>query len=99
MKFPFLRACSHQCLWRSRHMLRKERRSKLFGTIPFATLCTVLLQMVFCNLSLKSRASLALPLVDVTIPDWKHRDGLAIDVAVTSPLTKTSVRLVDPCED
>ena len=36
---------------------------------------------------------------DVTIPDWKHRNGLAIDVAVTSPLTKTNVRLVDPCED
>ena len=36
---------------------------------------------------------------DVTIPDWKHGNGLAIDVAVTSPLTKTSVRLVDPCED
>jgi len=31
---------------------------------------------------------------DVTIPDWKHGNGLAIDVAVTSPLTKTSVRLV-----
>jgi hypothetical protein len=36
---------------------------------------------------------------DVTIPDWKHGNGLAIDVAVTSPLTKTSVRLVYPCED
>jgi hypothetical protein len=36
---------------------------------------------------------------DVTIPDWKHGNGLAIDVAVTSPLTKTSVRLVDPCEN
>lgn len=36
---------------------------------------------------------------DVTIPDWKHYNGLAIDVAVTSPLTKTSLRLTDPCED
>ena len=34
---------------------------------------------------------------DVTIPDWKHNNGLAIDVAVTSPLTKTSMRLVNPC--
>ena len=36
---------------------------------------------------------------DVTIPDWKHGNGLAIDVAVTSPLTQTSLRLVNPCED
>ena len=36
---------------------------------------------------------------DVTIPDWKHNNGLAIDVAVTSPLTKTNVRLVSPCEN
>jgi hypothetical protein len=36
---------------------------------------------------------------DVTIPDWKHRNGLAIDVAVTSPLAKTNLRLVNPCED
>ena len=36
---------------------------------------------------------------DVTIPDWKHGNGLAIDIAVTSPLTKTSLRLVNPCEN
>ena len=36
---------------------------------------------------------------DVAIPDWKHHMGLAIDVAVTSPLTKRSLRLVSPCED
>jgi hypothetical protein len=36
---------------------------------------------------------------DVTIPDWKHNNGLAIDVAVTSPLTKTNMRLVSPCEN
>ncbi len=36
---------------------------------------------------------------DVTIPDWKHGNGRAIDVAVTSPLTKTSLRLVSPCEN
>ena len=36
---------------------------------------------------------------DVTIPDWKHCNGLAID-AVTSPLTKTNVHLGDDsCED
>ena len=36
---------------------------------------------------------------DVTIPNWKHGNGLAIDVAVTSPLTQTSLRLVNPCEN
>ncbi len=36
---------------------------------------------------------------DVAIPDWKHHSGLAIDVAVTSPLTERSLRLVSPCED
>ena len=36
---------------------------------------------------------------DVAIPDWKHHNGLAIDVAVTSPLTKQGLRLVSPCEN
>ena len=36
---------------------------------------------------------------DVTIPDWRHHNGLAIDVAVTSPLAKGSLRLSSPCED
>ncbi len=36
---------------------------------------------------------------DVAIPDWKHHNGLAIDVAVTSPLAKRNLRLVSPCED
>ena len=36
---------------------------------------------------------------DVSIPDWKHSMGLAIDVAVTSPLTKGGMRVVSPCED
>jgi hypothetical protein len=36
---------------------------------------------------------------DVTIPNWEHGNGLAIDVAVTSPLIKSSVRLVNPCEE
>jgi hypothetical protein len=31
---------------------------------------------------------------DVVIPDWKHHNGLAIDVAVTSPLAKRNLRLV-----
>ena len=37
--------------------------------------------------------------VDVSVPDWRRHMGLAIDVAVTSPLTGRSVRLVSPCED
>ena len=36
---------------------------------------------------------------DVAIPDWKHYNGLAIDVAVTSPLAKRNLRLVSPCEE
>ena len=32
---------------------------------------------------------------DVSVPDWKHHNGLAIDVAVTSPLTKGGMRLVN----
>jgi hypothetical protein len=35
---------------------------------------------------------------DVTIPIWSEGKGLAIDVAVTSPLLASSVRLVSPCE-
>ena len=35
---------------------------------------------------------------DVSIPDWSGKP-LAIDVAVTSPITKTSVRLNSPCEE
>jgi hypothetical protein len=35
---------------------------------------------------------------DVTIPNWSG-NPLAIDVAVTSPLIKTSVRLNSPCEE
>jgi hypothetical protein len=31
---------------------------------------------------------------DVTIPDWKHNNGLAIDVAVTSPLAKDELTFV-----
>jgi hypothetical protein len=34
----------------------------------------------------------------VSIPDWSGQP-LAIDVAVTSPITKTSVRLNNPCEE
>jgi hypothetical protein len=36
---------------------------------------------------------------DVTIRNWEHGNGLAIDLAVTSPLSKTSLRVIDPCED
>jgi len=36
---------------------------------------------------------------DVSVPDWRHHMGLAIDVAVTSPLASRSLRLVSPCED
>jgi len=36
---------------------------------------------------------------DVTIPNWEHGNGLAIDLAVTSPLIKSSMRIKAPCED
>ena len=36
---------------------------------------------------------------DVTFQRWAEGKGLAIDVAVTSPLAPTYVRLVAPCED
>jgi hypothetical protein len=36
---------------------------------------------------------------DVTLALWSEGKGLAIDVAVTSPLQKASVRLLDPCEE
>ena len=36
---------------------------------------------------------------DVTIPIWKDGKALAIDVAVTSPLNKTNLRIIQPCED
>ena len=33
------------------------------------------------------------------IRDWREGDFLAIDVAVTSPLINSSVRLEEPCEE
>ena len=36
---------------------------------------------------------------DVTIPNWREGDFLAIDVAVTSPLINSSVRIDEPCEE
>ena len=35
---------------------------------------------------------------DVTIPGWNQGRALALDIAVTSPLSDTNVRLSDPCE-
>ena len=36
---------------------------------------------------------------DVTIPLWAEGKGMAIDVAVTSPLSLSSVFLASPCEE
>jgi hypothetical protein len=36
---------------------------------------------------------------DVSIPDWSGSGPLAIDVAITSPLIKSNVRLTNPCEE
>ena len=36
---------------------------------------------------------------DVALPRWNQDGGLAIDVAITNPLTKTSNRLINPCEE
>ena len=36
---------------------------------------------------------------DVTLPLWADGKGLAIDVAVTCPLQKASVRQFNPCEE
>ena len=36
---------------------------------------------------------------DVSIPLWHGGKGLALDVAVTSPLTQSSVRLLSPCNE
>jgi hypothetical protein len=35
---------------------------------------------------------------DVTVPCWKNSKGLAIDVAVTSPFSKTNLRLESPAD-
>jgi len=35
---------------------------------------------------------------DVTFERWSEGKGLAIDVAVTSPLAPSNVRTIDPCE-
>src|SRR5437588_842842 len=35
---------------------------------------------------------------DVTIPVWRANKGLAIDVAVTSPLVSCNINDPDPCE-
>lgn len=36
---------------------------------------------------------------DVTVPVWAKGKGLAIDVAVISPLVETNMRHADPCEE
>ena len=36
---------------------------------------------------------------DVTIPLWNNGRALALDIAVTSPLTESSLKLRNPCED
>ena len=36
---------------------------------------------------------------DVTIERWSEGKGLCIDVAVTSPLAQSCVRIIEPCED
>ena len=36
---------------------------------------------------------------DVTIERWAEGKGLCIDVAVTSPLAQSCVRIIEPCED
>ena len=36
---------------------------------------------------------------DVTIMNWADNKGLAIDVAVTSPLIASQVHFVSPCEE
>jgi hypothetical protein len=36
---------------------------------------------------------------DVTIPLWAHGKGMAIDVAITSPLNDSSVSKRNPCEE
>ena len=36
---------------------------------------------------------------DVLIPNWVGQDGLAIDFAVTCPVSKTNVKIESPCED
>jgi len=36
---------------------------------------------------------------DVTIMNWSQGKGLAIDVAVTSPLAASQIRFVQPCEE
>ena len=35
---------------------------------------------------------------DVSFPEWAEGNGLAIDVAVTSPLAPSSLRSTEPCE-
>ena len=36
---------------------------------------------------------------DVTIPVWRSNKGLAIDVAVTSPLASSNLQHSEPCGD
>jgi len=36
---------------------------------------------------------------DVTIMNWAQGKGLAIDVAVTSPLAASQIRFTEPCEE
>lgn len=40
-----------------------------------------------------------IPPGDVTIMNWADNKGLAIDVAVTSPLITSQVHFVSPCEE
>ena len=46
---------------------------------------------ILCNTTGRRRG-------DVSFSEWAEGKGLAIDVAVTSPLAPSSLRLAEPCE-
>ncbi len=93
---------AHQHIWRSCHLLHKIRRShcspqlasQFGGRFRFLMLCSLQFS--------RRKAFFATPLVvaqrDMRLEKWSGGKGLAIDVAVTSPLAATYVRKQEPCE-
>jgi len=102
MKKPPVRCASRPSIYLATTPLAAQKKEmSSFDTTRSETLSTVSQQMLSPVMEKKGilgNTSGRRP-GDVTLPQWAEGKGLAIDVAVTSPLAQTSLRLITPCED
>jgi len=93
---------AHHCIWRPRHLLRKvwrliirhnALRNLLDNLASVGGLSPILEKKGILGPTSGRRPG------DVTVMNWAEGKGLAIDVAVTSPLHSHHVRVESPCEE